>query len=81
MVPTRDGLVAGIPARGCGGFILQNGRNALCSGYWKVYEDAESKRRTFHIFECAEERLIQFLSNGLHMRDIMGMYTASRNAA
>ncbi|HCW25807.1 MAG TPA: DUF3793 domain-containing protein, partial [Coprococcus sp.] len=45
------------------------------------YEDAESKRRTFHIFECAEERLIQFLSNGLHMRDIMGMYTASRNAA
>ena len=69
------------PSQEVEGFILQNGRNALCSGYWKVYDDAESKRRTFHIFECAEERLIQFLSNGLHMRDIMGMYTASRNAA
>lgn len=79
--PHEMGLLLGYPPEDVEGFILQNGRNALCSGYWKVYEDAESKRRTFHIFECAEERLIQFLSNGLHMRDIMGMYTASRNAA
>ena len=79
--PHEMGLLLGYPPEDVEGFILQNGRNALCSGYWKVYEDAESKLRTFHIFECAEERLIQFLSNGLHMRDIMGMYTASRNAA
>ena len=79
--PHEMGLLLGYPPEDVEGFILQNGRNALCSGYWKVYENAESKRRTFHIFECAEERLIQFLSNGLHMRDIMGMYTASRNAA
>ena len=75
------GLLLGYPPEDVEGFIRQNGRNALCSGYWKVYEDAESKRRTFHIFECAEERLIQLLSNGLHMGDIMGMYTASRSAA
>ena len=79
--PHEMGLLLGYPPEDVEGFIRQSGRNALCSGYWKVYEDAESKRRTFHIFDCADERLIQFLSNGLHMRDIMGMYTASRNAA
>ena len=75
------GLLLGYPPEDVEGFILQNGRNALCSGYWKVYENAESKRRTFHKFECAEERLNQYQSKGLHMRDIKGMYTASRIAA
>lgn len=79
--PHEMGLLLGYPPEDVEGFIQQSGKNALCSGYWKVYEDAEAKQKTFHIFECAEERLIQLLSNGLHMRDIMGMYTTSRSAA
>ena len=79
--PHEMGLLLGYPPEDVEGFIRQNGKNALCSGYWKVYEDAEAKKRTFHIFECAEEHLIRLLSDGLHMRDIMGIYRVSRNAA
>lgn len=76
--PHEMGLLLGYPPEDVEGFIANEGRNCLCSGYWKVYEDAERKKRMFRSFERAEEKLIGLLSDGIHMRDIMGIYSLRR---
>lgn len=43
----------------CEGYSAER-KNALCSGYWKVYEDAESKRRTFIYLNVRKRDLFNF---------------------
>ena len=69
--PHELGLLLGYPPEDVEGFIRHQGRNCLCTGYWKVYADKEGKLRLFEKYEYAKENLIQLLHYGLKMAEII----------
>ena len=69
--PHELGLLLGYPPEDVEGFIRHQGRNSLCTGYWKVYADKEGKQRLFEKYEYAKENLIQLLHYGLKMTEII----------
>jgi hypothetical protein len=71
--PHEMGLLLGYPTEDVKGFITHQGNDCLCVGYWKVYANKEKKLKLFESFEKAKERLIQLLSYGVSMGDIIAM--------
>jgi hypothetical protein len=69
--PHEMGLLLGYPAEDVEGFITHQGAHCLCVGYWKVYANKERKLKIFEKFENAKESLIQLLSCGVSMGDII----------
>ena len=69
--PHELGLLLGYPPEDVEGFIRHQGRDSLCTGYWKVYADKEGKQRLFEKYEYARENLIQLLHYGLKMTEII----------
>lgn len=69
--PHEMGLLLGYPVEDVDGFIKHKGNHSLCTGYWKVYENRERKLKLFESFENAKESLIQLLSYGISMGDII----------
>lgn len=72
--PHEMGLLLGYPVEDVVGFVENNGKNFLYSGYWKVYENQKAKVKLFDKFKVAEETLIHLLSNGLSMSDLIDIY-------
>lgn len=72
--PHEIGLLLGYPVEDVLGFMDNQGKNYLYSGYWKVYKDVEEKQRLFEEYESAKERLIVLLSRGYGIREIVEMY-------
>lgn len=73
-VPARDGSTARISAGGnVEGFIIYEGKNSLCEGYWKVYAEPQKKLRLFAQYDKARERLLDLLYCGVGMEDIVGV--------
>ena len=72
--PHEMGLLLGYPAEDVRGFVENEGKNFLYSGYWKVYAVVEEKRRLFQKFENAKETVIQLLSYGVGIQDILDIY-------
>lgn len=72
--PHEMGLLLGYPAEDVKGFVENEGKSFLYSGYWKVYADVEEKRRLFQKFENAKETVIQLLSYGVGIQDILDIY-------
>ena len=72
--PHEMGLLLGYPAEDVKGFVENEGKNFLYSGYWKVYADVEEKRRLFQKFENAKETVTQLLSYGVGIQDILDIY-------
>ena len=72
--PHELGLLLGYPPEDVEGFIRHRGKNCLCTGYWKVYENREQKQQLFQRFEYAKENLVLLLSYGVGMADIMDIF-------
>lgn len=72
--PHEMGLLLGYPVEDVIGFMLYGGKNSLYSGYWKVYEDVAKKLALFKKFEMAKELLIQLVSKGVSMEEIIDYY-------
>lgn len=51
--PHEIGLFLGIPAEDVKGFVLNNGKNYLLNGYWKVYNNVDYAAQTFHEYDDA----------------------------
>ncbi len=51
--PHEIGIFLGIPAPDVRGFIKHQGRNYLCSGFWKVYQQPDQARQTFELYDRA----------------------------
>ena len=68
--PHEMGLLLGYPPEDVKGFIRNQGKNYLYSGYWKVYDRPHEKIRLFKKYEHSREKLIQLLSYG--MRTVHG---------
>ncbi|MBO5371177.1 MAG: DUF3793 family protein [Lachnospiraceae bacterium] len=72
--PHEMGLLLGYPVEDVEGFIKNEGKNSLHIGYWKVYGNLAEKLQLFRKFELAKETLIQLVSNGVSMTDIIDIY-------
>lgn len=74
--PHEMGILLGYPLEDVRGFIENQGQNALLVGYWKVYSDLTEKQRLFNQFEQAKELLVQQISNGVSIVDIIHRMSA-----
>lgn len=75
LFPHEMGLLLGYPVEDVKGFIENEGRNFLYSGYWKVYADMSEKIKLFQKFEFAKETIIQLVSSGVSIEDIIKIYS------
>lgn len=71
--PHEMGLLLGYPVEDVIGFMKNDGSNYLYSGYWKVYEKPDEKRKLFKQFEYAREELLRMLAKGISIREITAM--------
>ena len=69
--PHEMGLFLGYPAEDVKGFIENKGQNALCAGYWKVYENAPKKMYLFQKFDQARDALIRLAAEGVSIMDML----------
>ena len=71
--PHEMGLLLGYPPEDVKGFIRNQGKNYLYSGYWKVYDRPHEKIRLFQKYEHSREKLIQLLSYGMRIEEIIAI--------
>ena len=62
--PHEIGLFLGYPVEDVKGFILNKGHNCLFCGYWKVYSNADTARRTFERYNKCRSYMQRRLDNG-----------------
>jgi hypothetical protein len=57
--PHEIGVFLGIPLKDVIGFIENKGSDYLLNGYWKVYFDAESAKKTFKLYDNSRVRILE----------------------
>nr|WP_312578545.1 DUF3793 family protein [Sedimentibacter sp.] len=72
--PHEMGLFLGYPIEDVEGFIKNKGKNFLYTGYWKVYENLSEKLKLFQKFELAKETLIQLVSYGMSIAEVINIF-------
>lgn len=72
--PHELGLLLGYPVEDVYGFIRNNGKNFLYTGYWKVYYHLSDKLKIFERFRQAETTVMHMISNGNSIPDIVNFY-------
>lgn len=75
LFPHELGLLLGYPLEDVQGFIKNDGKNFLYTGYWKVYHNVPPKRALFRRYEMAKETLIELVSNGVGIAEIIDAYS------
>lgn len=73
--PHEIGLLLGYPPEDVTGFIENEGKNFLYSGYWKVYGNPAEAKRIFDGYDKARDAVIKMAGNGSGIRDIMAFFT------
>ena len=69
--PHEIGVLLGYPAEDVKGFVVNEGKNYLYSGYWKVYGDLSEAKQLFYKFDRAKEALIELVSKGIGIRNVI----------
>lgn len=69
--PHETGLFLGYPAADVEGFVKNQGKNFLHSGYWKVYRDAQSMKALFAQFEEAKRGMLFQLARGRELTEFL----------
>ena len=76
--PHEMGILLGYPVEDVEGFIINNGKNELYTGYWKVYDNLTEKLILFNYYEAAREHFICLVATGMDMNTILMMYSRAR---
>lgn len=71
--PHEIGVLFGYPPEDIAGFVENNGKDFLYSGYWKVYKNPERARKIFVGYDRAKERAIHMAGHGFGVRDMMAV--------
>ena len=71
--PHEMGIVLGYPLEDVSGFIENNGKNYLYSGYWKVYKNAEEKIQLFKIYKDIKKYFVEQIENGKQIYQILSL--------
>lgn len=68
--PHELGVFLGYPLCDVKGFIEHQGKNYLCSGYWKVYENETRAKMTFKLYETVRDTVLQMINAGRDLYEI-----------
>ena len=79
--PHELGLLLGYPAVDVKGFMEQEGKNFLYSGYWKVYGNVRETVLLFKEFGRAKEYVVRLVKQGYSIAEIMAMYYKTKAIA
>ncbi len=69
--PHELGLLLGYPLEDVEGFIGNDGKNCLYTGYWKVYSNVPAKRHLFRRYERARDDLMEQLYQGAEVEQVI----------
>lgn len=72
--PHEMGVLLGYPIEDVTGFMQNEGRNFLYTGYWKVYENLAEKIQLFRSYELVKEQQVQMIAEGVEMAEIIRRY-------
>lgn len=72
--PHELGLLLGYPAEDVIGFIVNEGKNYLYTGYWKVYANVQETVRLFEQYQSAKENVIRMVARGISIHRIIERY-------
>lgn len=72
--PHELGIILGYPLGDVEGFITHKGQNFLCSGYWKVYENAESAQKLFKLYNYARNQAASLARAGLNFHELIRIF-------
>lgn len=68
--PHEIGIFLGYPIGDVKGFIENEGKNFVYSGYWKVYENAAEAMRLFRQYDMERETAVREVIRGLSIREV-----------
>lgn len=68
--PHELGVFLGYPLCDVKGFIEHQGKNYLCSGYWKVYENETKAKTTFKLYQTVRDTVLQMINAGRDLYEI-----------
>lgn len=57
-------MLLGYPTEDVEGFIANEGRDCLCTGYWKVYQNEQRAKQIFAAFDEAREVTVREVLEG-----------------
>ena len=66
--PYEIGLFLGYPPNDVKGFIKNKGRNCICTGYWKVYEDEAKAQGLFEKYKKCTKVYLSKLTEGFPLQ-------------
>lgn len=72
--PHEMGVLLGYPVEDVTGFMKNEGRDFLYTGYWKVYKNLAEKIPLFRSYELVKEQQIQMIAEGIQMSEIIRWY-------
>ncbi len=70
--PHEIGLLLGYPIEDVLGFIENDGKNYIYTGYWKVYANLSNAIDRFDQYNQAKEKIVHLLSDGVSIMQILG---------
>lgn len=76
--PHELGVLLGYPLEDVKGFIQHKGENFLCSGYWKVYANAEEAQKTFQLYDTVRKGLTELTEQGLDVCEAVAYWEQYR---
>lgn len=68
--PHELGIFLGYPVADVKGFIENEGKNYIYSGYWKVYENAAEAIRIFRQYDLEREIAVREVISGYTIREV-----------
>lgn len=72
--PHELGILLGYPHEDVEAFIKYQGKDCLCSGYWKVYSDVKLAKKIFKSYDKAKQMVLKMVANGMGVQEIIGKY-------
>ncbi len=72
--PHELGIILGYPLCDVEGFIVHKGQNYLCSGYWKVYENAECAKKIFALYSQTRNQAASLARDGFDFQDLIEVF-------
>jgi len=76
--PHEMGLLLGYPLEDVVGFIENEGKNFLYTGYWKVYSNPSETIKLFDKYNCAREIVIRMIAQGMKVKHIVEIYYSKK---
>ena len=77
--PHELGLLLGYPLEDVWGFMVNQGKNYLYSGYWKVYKNAENAKKTFALYRTVRIEAERLALEGKGLWEMIRALGTGRN--